>query len=88
MYVSITRLQLKNEEPISTAVDAVSRLLAEARGVAGFRDCYVVQTPERTHDGHDLRLRSRLAQSQRTVAADPQHLSRPVRCTSARSSSR
>ena len=43
MYATITRLELKSEESIGAAVDALDGLLADARGVAGFRDCYVVR---------------------------------------------
>jgi hypothetical protein len=39
MYASITRLELKDEDSIGAAVDALDGLLADARGVAGFRDC-------------------------------------------------
>jgi hypothetical protein len=47
MYASITRLELKNEASVGAAVDALGSLLTEAREVAGFRDCYVVQTEPR-----------------------------------------
>jgi hypothetical protein len=47
MYASITRLELKDEDSIGAAVDALEGLLADARGVAGFRDCYVVRTGPR-----------------------------------------
>jgi hypothetical protein len=44
MYASVTRLELKNEESVGAAVDALERLLVAARRVAGFRDCYVART--------------------------------------------
>jgi hypothetical protein len=44
MYVAITRLELKSEESIGAAVDALDRLLAAAREVVGFRNCFVVRT--------------------------------------------
>jgi hypothetical protein len=47
MYASITRLELKDEDSIGAAVDALDGLLADARGVAGSRDCYVVRTGPR-----------------------------------------
>jgi hypothetical protein len=73
MYASITRLELKHEDSIGAAVDALDGLLADARGVAGSRDCYVVRTGPREltmvtiYDSEARRVRNSVARICREI---------------------
>jgi hypothetical protein len=44
MFGSITRLELKSEQHLRSAVQGLENVLSHARELAGFRDCYVLRT--------------------------------------------